>query len=150
MKEAQECSLSLRKPAVPRTQAFLLLTGLSRAATCKNMSPEQKFKCLAQMNHHIGNWLSEEVREILTKRGGCDPGGALEQDLNSPVNGDYVASNSDLQKEVVKQGRIDIGQGAEQKDSSKPSPSAEQWEDPKRNERSRGQEVLHLIKHPGL
>ncbi|XP_067150584.1 interferon-induced very large GTPase 1-like [Apteryx mantelli] len=150
MKKAHERYMSLRNQATPRAQAFLLLTGLSMTAKRKDMSPEQKFKCLTRMKHHIGNSLSEEVSDILRKHGRCDPGGALEKDLNSLVNGEYATSNGDLQKEVIKQELINICQGAKQKDSSKPSPSAEQSDDPKMNEGSRGQEFLHLIKQLGL
>ncbi|XP_062429359.1 interferon-induced very large GTPase 1-like [Rhea pennata] len=150
MKKAHEYYMNLRNQATSRAQAFLLLTALSTTAKRKDMSPEQKFNFLTQMKHNIGNSLSEEVSDILKKHGRCDPGGALEKDLNSLINGEYAVFNCDLQKEVIKQELINICQGTKQKDSSKSSPSAEQSDDPKMNEGSGGQEFLNLIKQLGL
>ncbi|XP_045706594.1 interferon-induced very large GTPase 1-like [Phyllostomus hastatus] len=102
MQTAQDKYQELKNICTYRAQAFLLLTGLTETARVIAISPEEKTERLALIRHHMGQTLSEEVVQVLSKPGADHDWETLERDLRLLIDGNYEAITPVLQMHEVR------------------------------------------------
>ncbi|XP_024425111.2 interferon-induced very large GTPase 1-like [Desmodus rotundus] len=102
MQTAQDKYQELKNICPYRAQAFLVLTGLTATAGVTAVSPEEKTERLALIRHHIGQSLSKEVVQVLSKSGVNHDWENLEKELRSLIDGNYEATTSLLKMDEVR------------------------------------------------
>ncbi|KAK7797717.1 hypothetical protein U0070_020801 [Myodes glareolus] len=86
-----------------RAQAFLVLTALRATVGSTDISTGEKRKRLVLVRQHIGQLLSEEVVNILSKHGAHHDWENLENDLRLLIYGDYKDISPSLRMDIVKE-----------------------------------------------
>ncbi|XP_036907503.1 interferon-induced very large GTPase 1-like isoform X2 [Sturnira hondurensis] len=102
MQTAQEKYQELNNICPYRAQAFLVLTGLTATAGVTAISPEEKKQRLALIRQHMGQYLSKELVQVISKPGVDHDWETLEKDLRLLIDGDYEAITSSLQMDEVR------------------------------------------------
>ncbi|KAM6323517.1 interferon-induced very large GTPase 1-like [Aegotheles albertisi] len=139
--------LSLKDQDVYRSEAFLLLTGLTVTPEYKEMSPEQKNERLVFMEHQMKNLWSTEIKTLLGKHTGFKDWETLEHDLRSLISGHLDDTCDDLKKHSIIKDMEDTFQRIEPSSQSK---SRSDGSESKANQAIANQEFLHLLKRLGL
>ncbi|XP_005351183.1 interferon-induced very large GTPase 1-like [Microtus ochrogaster] len=99
---AQQKYQELKHVCNYRAQAFLVLTALRATVGNTDISTGEKRQRLVLVRQHIGQLLSEEVVNILTKHEVHHDWENLENDLGLFIYGDYKAITPSLHMDIVK------------------------------------------------
>ncbi|VFV40357.1 interferon-induced very large gtpase 1 [Lynx pardinus] len=102
MQTAQDKYQELKNICSHRAQAFLVLTGLTATVGVTAVSPKEKTQRLTFIRHYMGQSLTKEVVDVLTKPGADHDWVNLEKDLSLLIDGNYEATTPSLQMDEVR------------------------------------------------
>ncbi|XP_077613493.1 interferon-induced very large GTPase 1-like, partial [Crocuta crocuta] len=102
MQTAQDKYQELKNICSSKAQAFLVLTGLTASVRAIDVSPKEKTQRLTFIRQYMGQSLSKNVVDILTKPGADHDWENLEKDLRLLIDGIYEITTPSLQMDEVR------------------------------------------------
>uniref|UniRef100_A0A8C4XGW1 VLIG-type G domain-containing protein n=1 Tax=Erpetoichthys calabaricus TaxID=27687 RepID=A0A8C4XGW1_ERPCA len=94
---------SLRRESILKSQAFVIITGLTVTNRFTRVTPEVKKKCLSFLESNLKDVLLEDIRNLVQEFSeGLIVWKKLEDQLNSIVNGTYQKNTKDESAEYVR------------------------------------------------
>ncbi|XP_039074758.1 interferon-induced very large GTPase 1-like, partial [Hyaena hyaena] len=102
MQTAQDKYQELKNICSSRAQAFLVLTGLTASVGVLAVSPKEKTQRLTFIRQYMGQSLSKNVVDILSKPGADHDWENLEKDLRLLIDGIYEVTTPSLQMDEVR------------------------------------------------
>lgn len=118
MQDAHKMYVCLKEESASRAQAFLLLTSLTLAIECKEVSVRQKKERFDFMMSHMKEILSKEVSDVVEKYAECNDFKSLEEDLINIKLGHWSSKSGMVHKESLIRELNEISLRANQVDMS--------------------------------